>query len=89
MAIGWNAPRHSYNFVHPDGEASRVDNVEMNISFAPGPDYGGIAAAAGAGDIHALKVSHASELESVLKDAVAKVLAGKTAVVDCSVVPGS
>ena len=61
----------------------------MNISFAPGPDYAGIAQAAGAGDIHALKVTRVEELEGVLKDAVAKVLAGKTAVVDCSVVPGS
>lgn len=84
---GWNAPRKSYMLVHPDGEASRASNEDINISFAPPPDYAGIAAAAGAGDVHALRVDRAEELEAVLRDAVAKVLAGRTAVVDCRVVP--
>ncbi|KAJ4857943.1 thiamine pyrophosphate enzyme, central domain-containing protein [Trichoderma breve] len=84
---GWNAPRKSYMLIHPDGVAAQATNEEMNISFSPSPDYAGIAAAAGAGDIHALKVTKASELESILRDAVAKVKAGKTAVVDCKVVP--
>lgn len=73
--------------VHPDGEGMKVSNEDINISFAPSPDYAGIAAAAGAGDIHALRVTKAEELESVLKDAVAKVQAGRTTVVDCKVVP--
>ncbi|KAM6476682.1 thiamine pyrophosphate enzyme, N-terminal TPP binding domain-containing protein [Trichoderma sp. SZMC 28011] len=84
---GWNAPRKSYMLIHPDGVAAQATNEEMNISFSPSPDYAGIAAAAGAGDIHALKATKASELESILRDAVAKVKAGKTAVVDCKVVP--
>lgn len=73
--------------IHPDGVAARATNEEMNISFSPSPDYAGIAAAAGAGDIHALKVTKANELEGILRDAVAKVKAGKTTVVDCKVVP--
>jgi thiamine pyrophosphate-dependent acetolactate synthase large subunit-like protein len=88
VAPGWNAPRESLLLVHPEGEGSKVSNKDINISFDPTPDYAGIAAAAGSGEIHALQVRHASELRSVLEDAVAKVLAGKTTVVDCAVVPG-
>ncbi|KAM0250026.1 hypothetical protein ACHAQJ_008795 [Trichoderma viride] len=84
---GWNAPRKSYMLIHPDGAAAEATNEEMNISFAPSPDYAGIAAAAGAGDICALKVTKADELEVTLRDAVAKVKAGQTTVVDCKVVP--
>lgn len=87
--IGWNAPRVSLQLVHPDGEGSKVSNEDLNISFAPVPDYSGIAKAAGAGDIHAFKVTEASELERVLKDAVTKVQAGMTTVVDARVIPGS
>lgn len=64
-----------------------MTNEDINISFAPTPDYAGIAKAAGAGEIHALKVSKAEDLSKVLEDAVAKVQAGTTAVVDCTVVP--
>lgn len=72
--------------MHPGGEASKVSNEDINISFAPPPDYAGIAAAAGSGEVHALKVETADKLEAVLKDAVAKVQAGRTTVVDCRVV---
>lgn len=72
--------------VHPDGEAASATNENINISFSPAPDYAGIAAAAGSGDIHAFRVSKADELGSVLEQAVAKVLGGQTAVVDCKVV---
>jgi thiamine pyrophosphate-dependent acetolactate synthase large subunit-like protein len=74
--------------VHPNGAASKATDEDMHISFAPAPDYAGIAAAAGAGDVHALRVDEASQLETVLKDAVAKVRAGNTTVVDCKIVPG-
>ncbi|EHK49432.1 uncharacterized protein TrAtP1_010653 [Trichoderma atroviride] len=84
---GWNAPRKSYMLVRPDGEAAQATNEDMNISFKPTPDYAGIAAAAGAGDICALKVTNANNLEDILRDAVANVKAGKTTVVDCKVVP--
>jgi thiamine pyrophosphate-dependent acetolactate synthase large subunit-like protein len=74
--------------VHPEGAAAKVSNEDMNISFAPPPDYAGIASAAGAGNVHALRVEEASQLEAVMKDAVAKVQAGSTTVVDCRIVPG-
>lgn len=84
---GWNAPRKSMLLVHPDGLAAKATNEEINISFDPTPDYAGIAAAAGCGDVHALRVADPDKLEEVLKDAVAKVQAGKTTVVDCRVAP--
>lgn len=66
---------------------TKATNEDINISFAPTPDYAGIAKAAGAGEIHAFKVSQTTELQDVLQQAVSKVQSGMTAVVDCSVVP--
>lgn len=57
----------------------------MNISFAPVPDYAGIAKAAAGGQLFAEKVSKASDLESVLKSAVKSVKSGTTAVIDAVV----
>jgi len=87
---GWNAPRKSLLLVHPDGLGSKVTNEELNISFAPVPDYAGIAkAAAGGGDnLFAEKVQNAADLEDVLKRAIDSVMNGKTAVVDAVVVSG-
>ena len=85
-ASGWNAPKKSYQLVRPHGDAASATNDEINLSFSPTPDYAGIAAAAGAGNIHALGIGEADALEGVLKDAIAKVLAGRTAVVDCNIV---
>jgi acetolactate synthase-1/2/3 large subunit len=42
---GWNAPRFSTLALHPDGYASKA--ADLGLSFAPAPDYAGIAAAAG------------------------------------------
>jgi acetolactate synthase-1/2/3 large subunit len=42
---GWKAPKSSTLAVHPDGYASRSDDI--GVSFDPPPDYSGIAAAAG------------------------------------------
>ena len=42
---GWRAPRVSALGLHPDGAASRADDLDMG--FAQDPDYAGIAAAAG------------------------------------------
>lgn len=71
--------------MHPDGAAAKASAEDLHISFAPPPDYAGIAAAAGAGGVHALRVEEASQLEAVLADAVAKVQAGSTTVVDCRI----
>ena len=36
--------------MHPQGAGSKVDNKALNISFAPTPDYSGIAKAASGGE---------------------------------------
>jgi acetolactate synthase-1/2/3 large subunit len=42
---GWKSPKLSALAVHPDGYASRAN--DLDVSFDPPPDYAGIAAAAG------------------------------------------
>lgn len=79
---GWNAPRKSLELVHPKGLGSKATNEEINISFAPTPDYAGIAFAATGGHCYAARVSDAGELDKVLGEAVDAVLQGKSAVVD-------
>lgn len=74
--------------MHPDGLGSKATNEEINISFAPVPDYAGIAKAAAGGNLFAEKVAQAADLEDVLKRAVDSVLNGTTAVVDAVVVSG-
>jgi hypothetical protein len=74
--------------VHPDGLGSKATNEELNISFAPVPDYAGIAKAAAGGELFAEKVSNAADLDDVLKRAVDSVLKGTTAVIDAVVVSG-
>lgn len=74
--------------VHPNGLGSKATNEELNISFAPSPDYAGIAKASAGGDLFAERVSKASELEDVLKRAIESVKNGTTAVVDAAVVLG-
>lgn len=68
--------------VHPNGEGSKVSNEELNISFAPTPDYAGIAKAAAGGDLYAASADTAEELDKVLAEAVEKVLSGVPAVID-------
>ncbi|KAF5643416.1 Benzoylformate decarboxylase [Fusarium tjaetaba] len=68
--LGWNAPKRSMLLVHPDGPASRATNEELNISFAPSPDYAGIAKAASNGVIFGARVADISEFQSALAGAV-------------------
>lgn len=68
--------------MHPDGYASKATNEELHISFAPTPDYAGIAKAAAGGRIWAEHASTAEDLERLLPLAVQSVLDGTTAVVD-------
>jgi acetolactate synthase I/II/III large subunit len=42
---GWRAPKFSMLAVHPDGYASKAEDID--VAFDPPPDYSGIAAAAG------------------------------------------
>lgn len=79
---GWNAPRRSMLLVHPNGDGSRATAEELNISFAPTPDYAGIAKAAGGGEIWAGRASTVAELAAVLPEAIRTVQSGRTAVLE-------
>ena len=76
---GWKSPKLSTLAVHPDGFASRADNLDM--SFHPQADYAGIAAAAGGA--HAEIVSDVNELEAALDRCFhAVTVEGRAAVLD-------
>lgn len=62
---GWRAPRFSALAVHPDGYASRAD--DLDLSFDPPPDYAGIAAAAGGA--HAARVERPEDVEAAVAEA--------------------
>ncbi|KAL1855121.1 hypothetical protein Plec18170_004537 [Paecilomyces lecythidis] len=79
---GWNAPRKSMLLVHPDGDASRATNEQLNISFAPTPDYAGIAKAAAGGEIWAGRASTVKALAELLPQAIESVRNGTTAVLE-------
>ncbi|GIZ36676.1 hypothetical protein CKM354_000014400 [Cercospora kikuchii] len=79
---GWNAPRKSMLLVHPEGEGSKVDNKALNISFAPTPDYSGIAKAASGHKAWAGVAGNAEQLKKLLPEAVAAVQSGVCAVLD-------
>ncbi|NKJ01605.1 acetolactate synthase [Novosphingobium sp. SG707] len=66
-SLGWNAPRHSALAVHPDGYASKAN--DLDLSFSPAPDYGAIAAASGGAATFV--VDHDSDLDAVLSQAFA------------------
>jgi acetolactate synthase-1/2/3 large subunit len=63
---GWKAPRFSALAVHPDGYASRSDDI--GVAFDPAPDYSAIAAAAGGA--FARKVERPEEVEAAVAEAV-------------------
>ncbi|KAL5335474.1 hypothetical protein BJX70DRAFT_390655 [Aspergillus crustosus] len=79
---GWNAPRRSMLLVHPNGDGSRATNEDLNISFAPTPDYPGIAKAASGGHIWAGTAATVAELEKLLPEAIQTVLSGRGAVLE-------
>lgn len=79
---GWNAPRKSMLLVHPDGHGSRATNEELNISFAPTPDYAGIAKAAAGGELWAGRASTVAQLADQLPKAVESVVNGRAAVLE-------
>src|SRR6201994_432429 len=74
---GWRAPKFSALAVHPKGAAA--ENDDFNVSFEPAPDYPAIAAAAGGA--YAANVSDPADLPSVLREALAEVRGGRSAVV--------
>jgi acetolactate synthase-1/2/3 large subunit len=63
---GWKSPKLSTLAVHPDGYASRAN--DLDVSFDPPPDYSGIAAAAGGA--HARAVKRPEELKDALAQAM-------------------
>ncbi|KAH8707131.1 putative thiamine pyrophosphate enzyme [Phaeosphaeriaceae sp. PMI808] len=79
---GWNAPRNSLLLVHPDGIGSEVDNEGIGISFAPTPDYAGIAKAAAGHRAWAGCAGSAKDLEELLPQAIESVKNGTLAVLE-------
>jgi acetolactate synthase I/II/III large subunit len=74
---GWAGPKFSALQVYPDGAAAAAD--DFHVSFEPRADLPGVALAAGAG--FGATVSDPDELPRVLKDALAAVHGGRSAVV--------
>lgn len=74
---GWRAPKQSTLGVHPAGAAAVAD--DFHVSFDPEADLPGIAAAAGGA--YGATVDDPAELPGVLKEALAAVHAGRSAVV--------
>ena len=79
---GWNAPRNSMQLVHPTGHGSRVSNEDLNISFAPTPDYSGIAKAASGQKAMAAVVQSVQDLQEILPRAVECVKGGTSAILE-------
>ncbi len=63
---GWKAPKYSALAAHPDGYASRADDID--VSFDPPPDYAGIAAAAGGAFVRTVK--SAGDLDGAIREAL-------------------
>jgi len=63
---GWKAPKFSTLAVHPDGYASRAD--DLDVSFDPPPDYAGIAIAAGGA--FGRTIRHPREVENGIAEAL-------------------
>jgi acetolactate synthase I/II/III large subunit len=80
---GWAAPKFSTLRVHGHGAAAAAD--EFQASFEPEADLPGIAAAAGGA--YAATVADPGELPTVLKDALAVVRGGRSAVVSVQLPP--
>jgi acetolactate synthase I/II/III large subunit len=80
---GWAAPRFSTLLVHPDGAAAKAD--DFHTSFEPEADLPGVAEAAGGA--YAVTVSDPGQLPEVLKDALAVVHGGRSAVVSVQLPP--
>ncbi len=74
---GWKAPKYSALPIHPDGYASRANDI--GVAFDPPPDYSGIAAAAGGA--FARKVDRAEDVEQALEEAMHAVRNEKRAAV--------
>ncbi|RJE25976.1 Thiamine pyrophosphate enzyme [Aspergillus sclerotialis] len=79
---GWNAPRNSLELVHPTGLGSQVNNLDLNISFSPTPDYAGIAKAAAGNHAWGGVAANAEQLGYLLPQAIESVRNGVLAVLE-------
>ena len=79
---GWAAPKFSTLQVYPDGAAAATG--DFGVSFEPEVDLPGVARAAGA---YGVTVASPDELPQVLKDALAIVHGGRSAVVSVQLPP--
>lgn len=76
---GWKSPKLSALAVHPDGFASRANDI--GVTFDPPPDYAGIAVAAGGA--FGRTVHRAADLDAAIEAALRAVRAeGRAAVLD-------
>jgi acetolactate synthase I/II/III large subunit len=80
---GWQGPKFSTLQVHPTGVAASTG--EFPVSLSPSVDLPGVALAAGAG--FGATVTDPAELPQILKDALAAVQAGRSAVVSVRLAP--
>jgi acetolactate synthase I/II/III large subunit len=80
---GWAAPKFSTLQVHPKGAAAAAG--DFRVSFEPEVDLPGVAAAAGGA--YGVTVADPGELPLVLKDALAVVRGGRSAVVSVQLSP--
>lgn len=81
---GWKSPKLSMLALHPEGFASRAE--EIGVSFEPAPDYAAIAAAAGGA--FARRVTEIAELDDAIARAFHAVREeGLAAVLDVAVTP--
>lgn len=80
---GWNAPKASTLLVHPEGVAKRTDHYWITIGAQSRP--ADIAAAASGAA--AFRVTRRAELAATLREALAVVRGGRSAVVDVVTLP--
>jgi acetolactate synthase I/II/III large subunit len=80
---GWAAPKFSALAVHPSGAAAAAD--DFHVSFEPEADLAGIAVAAGGA--YGVTVTDPGGLPRALKDALAVVRGGRSAVVSVHLPP--
>lgn len=76
---GWKSPKLSMLAIHPDGYASKTDDI--GVAFAQPPDYVGIAAASGGA--YGRVVTRMEEIDLALEEGLHAVRAeGRAAVID-------
>ena len=64
---------------------SKATNEDLNLEFAPSPDYAGLAKCAAGGNLWAEKISSYRELERLLPEAIEAVQGGMGAVIDAQI----